>query len=71
MESKIFTNNQIYEQFKFEYRHSPIEPWKDFIIEKDIGVSTIGEEGRYAWEYDQYIITDEQKWFLVKIKYGI
>lgn len=70
MESKKFDNFKIYEQFKFEYRDSAIYSWKDFVIEKDIGVDCIGEEGGYAWEFE-YTVTDEQKWFLAKIKYGI
>jgi len=70
MASKKFTNAKIYQQFAFNYRDSPIECWTDFIIEQGIGVTCIGEAENYSWEFE-YIVTDEKKWFLSKLKYGI
>jgi len=67
---KKFTNHKIYQQFAFNYRDSPIECWTDFIIEQDIGVTCIGESEMYSWEFE-YIVIDEKKWFLSKLKYGL
>ena len=70
MESKKVSNNKIFQQFAYNYRDSPIQCWTDFIIEQDIGVTCIGESEMYSWEYE-YIVTDEKKWLLSKLKYGI
>lgn len=70
MESKKVSNNKIFQQFAYNYRDSPIQCWTDFIIEQDIGIEAIGDKVYYIWEYE-YIVTDEKKWFLSKLKYGI
>ena len=41
--------------------------WKGFIASKDLGV----EVAFPAISLSDYIITDEKKWMLTKLKYGI
>lgn len=48
-------------------RNNPMLAWRDYIDFKDMGISHIG----HYKEYDLYEITDEKKWTLNKIKYGI
>ena len=63
---------KIYQQFSYDYyKYSPNHPWKDFIIKQDIGIEVVTcVEQNYAWEFE-YVVTDEKKWFLSKLKYGI
>ncbi len=54
-----------------EYRvvlHESYELWKEFILSKDLGVICILSTD--ITSQDIYIITDEKKWFINKIKYG-
>jgi hypothetical protein len=39
--------------------------WRHFISLKDLGIIVL------SWERQEYRITDEKKWTLAKIKYGI
>ena len=79
MESKKFSNDQIYIQLSSDYyKHSQIHTWEHFIREKDIGVEVICEgedwgicEGEGWGNFFEYIVTDEKKWLLSKLKYGI
>lgn len=53
--------DKIVDAFFEEYRFSMLD-WKEFLNSKDLGIALID-----GW----YTITDEKKWVLTKIKYGI
>jgi hypothetical protein len=53
--------DKIVDAFFEEYRFSMLD-WKEFLNSKDLGIALID-----GW----YTITDEKKWALTKIKYGI
>lgn len=68
MESNIIKCFEIFFVFRHEYINTPYRSrslFKDFIDTKDLGVSVVD------FAHDLYEITDEKKWFLNKIKYGI
>ncbi len=68
MESDTFINATIYNRFRnefFKYFGSTYRVWEDFIKSKDLGVICLSHFN------DEYIIIDEKKWLLAKIKYGL
>jgi hypothetical protein len=60
-------NDLIYRTFRDEFYSlsNDIFSWHAFIEYKDIGINCINYHSNY------YIITDEKKWLLAKLKYGI
>ena len=77
MGSDKFRNTLIYENLKDEFRikllnfNFPLTDskaktvWNRFIESKDLGIISL------SYYDDEYRITDEKKWTLAKIKYGI
>lgn len=66
MESNIVKCYEIFHIFRHEYINIPQKSsFKDFLDTKDLGVSVVD------FAHDFYEITDEKKWLLSKIKYGI
>lgn len=68
MESNIIKCYEIFLVFRQEFMKIPHRSrplFKDFIDTKDLGVSVVD------FALDLYEITDNKKWFLNKIKYGI
>lgn len=65
---KIFVDfNQILDSiFEEEYWYQPVG-WMRYIKSKDLGI----EAHLYSKEGKTYLITDEKKWMLTRIKYGI
>lgn len=62
-------DKKIYEFFKREYYWNNLDArWGDFIDRKDLGIKVKDLD---AFELTEYIIIDEQKWLLSKIKYDI
>ena len=62
------TNDRLYSAlqdiyYNCETRYSITLGWQGFVKEQDIGLQYLS--------YDRYKITDEKKWLLTKIKYGI
>lgn len=60
-EDEDLSAEKIVDAFFEEYRFSMLD-WKEFLNSKDLGIALID-----GW----YTITDEKKWVLTKIKYGI
>jgi predicted protein tyrosine phosphatase len=65
MDSKFFNWSKIFDIFEKEYQKSDIRLWRDFLRSKDLGIICID------FFNDRYIVTDEKKWTLTKIKYGL
>lgn len=79
MDSDIFLSEKIYSLFKQEYydyvleKRDPYFQWETHIHNKNIGVSV------YDYNHDRlghianarYIVKDEKKWLLTKLKYGL
>lgn len=55
----------IYAVFFHEWVENGHELWADFIKRKDLGLQHIG------YSHGTYIIVNEKKWLLSKLKYGI
>lgn len=76
MGSDKFRNTLIYENLNDEFRMKLLSfdfslsdskaktVWYRFIESKDLGIISL------SYYDDEYIITDEKKWTLAKIKYG-
>jgi len=75
MDSKIIISDNIWIHFRFSeiwhtfrntyYRGGETgNIWREFIQNLNIGIDCL------QWRTDEYIITDEKKWALSKIKYG-
>lgn len=58
----------IHYAFIEDFKHSIIEEWTEYITSLDLGVHYTSTDDD---EIDSYLITDEKKWLLSKIKYGI
>ena len=75
MEFKDFTNHEIYKRLQPGFANSPISSWRTFVLAQDIGVDLASEywlsDWNVAWWEIQYVVTDEKKWLLAKIKYGM
>jgi hypothetical protein len=68
MEFEEFENTKIFETLKDEfYRANPYVNWRDFIDAKDLGVVVSHKNNQL---YYVYIVLDEKKWLINKIKYG-
>jgi len=70
MDSDTFINSNIYIHFRNEYYSNKNnlfknDIWNNFIECKDLGVICLSHFN------DEYIIIDEKKWLLAKIKYGL
>ena len=69
-------SEKIYKAFADEYHCSAEymcnKNWKKFIHNKDIGIIDITQlVYLQASRVSKYLIVDEKKWLLAKIKYGI
>lgn len=66
MESEIIVCYGLFDIFRSEYI-TLLTPksFRDFINTKDLGVNSVDTVN------DLYEVTDEKKWFLTRIKYGI
>lgn len=62
----VDTNKVLDAIFEKEYWNQPVG-WMSFIKRKDLGI----QAHLYSREGKTYIITDEKKWMLTRIKYGI
>jgi hypothetical protein len=70
MHSKVFFDSNIFDileplYVKSFYNNRWNITWPDFIAELDIGLLV------YRLDANIFIVTDEKKWLLSKIKYGL
>lgn len=64
MDSNTFINEIVFDNLHDDYFNSDLD-WCEFVESKDLGIDCLD------WKNDVYIITDEKKWLINKIKYGI
>ena len=55
-----------YEKWEDFYSYS----WNDYLIDLDIGIQSISLGLKYV-NSSKYMITDQKKWVLARLKYGI
>jgi hypothetical protein len=68
---KDLIHSKLHDVFYLRNRYI-IKTWEDFINKKDLGiVCNINSNYNYGSCYFFYQITDEHKWILTKMKYGI
>ncbi len=60
--NKIFYDTRILEKFHDVYNESAYICWSLFIKEQNLGIICL--------QTDYYLIKDEKKWLINKIKYG-
>lgn len=65
------TKHTIYTALIDEYKYSSINDWSEFVESLDVGIRFISNDDDEELVNDVYEITDEEKYFLAKIKYGI
>lgn len=65
MESEIIVCYELFDAFRSEYIKKSYISFEQFVDSKDLGVSSVDIVN------DLYEVTDEKKWLLTRIKYGI
>lgn len=69
MDYKPFKSELIYFTFFEEYLTSKYLGWDGFIKSKDFGILVFKMEFE-TFMKSEYIVVDEKKWLVAKIKYG-
>jgi|LakMenEpi03Aug12_release.lakeMendotaPanAssembly.Ray.scaffolds.fasta_scaffold709228_2 hypothetical protein len=69
MDYKPFKSELIYFTFFEEYLTSRYLGWDSFIKSKDFGILVFKMEFE-TFMKSEYIVVDEKKWLVAKIKYG-
>lgn len=70
MQSNTFECKNIYKAFIDEYLSSSFLGWDVFIKHKNIGLKVVSCTLSNTFATSRYIVIDEKKWLLYKLKYG-